>query len=439
MRSVAGAGAETPLRRIYARLGKLLGGKAVAALLGIPNLVLATHMLGARDFGVLMLVSSFAALVGGIAEFPCWQAVLRYGEEAIQAGDEPRLLRLLRATMLVEIAGGVAAVAAAALLGRLLGARLGWTAEALAFAVPFAFYTLASIRSVPAAYLQLRDRYDLLALHSLVQPATRLAGALLAVALGAGLRGFLGAWLAAALAEFAMLWLLAGWVAHRHFGLQRLIGSPRGVFGENDRLLVFMLGANADVTFGDLADRLTPVVIGWASGPVATGLFRVAQRGTTLLSQPAAMLGRTLYAEFAAMAAAGDVPRLRAAFRQSTGVALAASAPVLMLVALFRHPLVRLLGGEGFAPAAAPMLWLVGAQALLLIAPPASAALVALGRPGTSLLGNAGARLLLLPALPVALASFGLAGAGMQAVAVAIATDLFLLLFVGQALRAFRR
>ena len=419
--------ATSPVRRVYGRLGRLIGRKAVPALLRIPTLILATHALGVTAFGVLMLASSFTALVGGIAEFPCWQAVLRYGAEALQAGDEPRLLRLLRATALVEAAGGVVAVSSAGLLGALFGARLGWSPPAIAFAIPFAFTTLASIRSVPAAFLQLRDRYDLLALHSLLQPGTRLVGATAAWATGAGLPGFLAAWLVAALVEFAGLWLLAGWVAHHQFGFRRLLGSPRGVFTENDRLLPFMLGANADVTFGDLADRLIPVVVGWYAGPAMTGLLRIAQRATAILSQPAAMLGRTAYAEFAVLAAARNRTSLRAALRHCTGVALAASLPVLLLVALLRHDIVHLLGGRDFAGAAGPMVLLVGAQAILLVAPPVTAALVALGRPGRSLLANTFARLLMLPLLPWAIGRFGLPGVGLQAIAVAVATDLGLL------------
>ena len=61
------------------------------------------------------------------------------------------------------------------------------------------------------------------------------------------------------------------------------------------------------------------------------------------------------------------------------------------------------------------MLWLVAARAVLLVAPPASAALVALGKPGLSVGGNMACALLLLPFLPLLMHRFGLSGAGFHA------------------------
>jgi O-antigen/teichoic acid export membrane protein len=362
--------------------------------------------------------------------------VLRYGADALAGGDEERLLRLLRFTTLVEIAGGIAAVGSAAILGRLAGAKLGWSGEAVAFALPFAFATLASIRSVPAAYLQLADRYDLIAVHATFQPIVRTMGAAVAALLHAGLKGFLVAWLLAALVEWAGMWIMAFAIAGRSLGLRRLWGSPRGVLAENQRLLLFMIGANADVTFGDLAGRLVPLVIGWWSGPTPAALFNVAQRATVVIAQPAELLGRTAYAEFATLVASGDRSGLRRVLVRATLIALAAACPLVLLVAVAGRPIAELLGGGRFAGAAPLMTWLVGAQALLLIAPPASAALVALGRPGLSLLANATSRLALLPLLPLLLAWQGLTGAGIQAILVAVVTATVLLWLVTRLLGA---
>lgn len=414
------------VRRIYANLGRLLGGKAVGAAIGVANLAIAARVLGARDYGVLVLVHGFAMAVGGIMEFPCWHAILRYGREALHRCDEARLVRLLRLATLVEAAGGTGAVLVAALLGPRLGPSLGWSATAVAFAVPYSFATLASIRSVPAGYLQLAGRYDLLAAHASLPAAVRLAGALVAMRIGAGLHGFLVAWLVAAVAEWAALWGMALLVARRRLA-GRLIGSPRGAVAENPRLWRFMIGANADTTFADLAGRLAPLVVGWMLGPAMAGLYAVAQRATVVISQPAQILGRAAYAELAALVARGGTgAMLRRAVFHAIRVALMIALPVLLVVALFGGRIAVLLGGRGFAGAGPLMLWLAAAQALLLATPPMSAALVALGRPGLSLAANVAANLVLLPALPVALLSLGLVGAGVQAVAQAIAATVVL-------------
>ncbi|MET0376673.1 MAG: lipopolysaccharide biosynthesis protein, partial [Rhizorhabdus sp.] len=91
--------------RIYANLGRLLGGKAAAGIVSLVYMVIAARALGPRDYGVLVLVHGFAMTVGGIVEFPGWHAIVRYGAEARAAGDAPRLARLLRFAALVEGAG----------------------------------------------------------------------------------------------------------------------------------------------------------------------------------------------------------------------------------------------------------------------------------------------------------------------------------------------
>lgn len=58
------------------------------------------------------------------------------------------------------------------------------------------------------------------------------------------------------------------------------------------------------------------------------------------------------------------------------------------------------------------MLWLFAARAILLVSPPASSALVALGRPTLSFLANLGSSIGLLPLLPLVLSQIGLNGVG---------------------------
>ncbi len=135
------------VRRIYANLARLIGGKAGAGVISLGYRIIAARALGPADYGVLMLVHTFAMTVGGIVEFPGWHAIVRYGAEALAAKDHGRLGRLLRFAGAVELTGGATAVATAAVLGPLVGARLGWSPVAVGFAVP---YSLAVLIGGPA-------------------------------------------------------------------------------------------------------------------------------------------------------------------------------------------------------------------------------------------------------------------------------------------------
>ena len=417
--------------RIYGNLLKLLSGKAAAALLGLAYMVIATRALGPIDYGILVLVHGFAMTIGGIVEFPGWHAIVRYGAQALAEDDHPRMMRLLRFAGLVEGAGGLASVVAAAILAPLIGPALGWSPTAIAFALPYSFAVLASIRATPAGYLQLLGRFDLLGLHNIVAPAVRLIGAGLVAWLGFGLKGFLVAWLIAALAEWSAMWLLGIIAIRRTLRDPVLLGSVRGAIAENPGLWRFMLAANADVTLTELAARIAPLFVGWILGPAAAGLYAVAQRATVVIQQPAQIMGQAAYAELARLiAGGGSGAALRTALLRCAGVAFAVAAPVLIILMLFGRQIAVALGGHAFAGAAGLILLLAIARTAWLVAPPASSALTALGRPTLSVAANLAINLGLLPLLPLMMLVFGLNGSGWHAIIQGAGASIVLLLMV---------
>jgi O-antigen/teichoic acid export membrane protein len=408
--------------RIYGNLGRLLGGKAAAGVISLLYIAIAARALGPADYGVLVLVHTYVMTVGGLIEFPGWHAVVRYGAQAREAGDRPRLTRLLAFAGLVETTGGVLAVVVAALLAPWLGPKLGWSPTAVAFAAPYSLAVLASIRATPAGYLQLVGRFDLLGAHNIVAPIMRLGGAAVAVWAGAGLQGFLVAWLVAALVEWAAMWALGAWAARGQLARAHLSGRLRDVPMENPGLWRFMWAANADVTISELSGRIAPMAVGWMLGPAAAGLYAIAQRATAGLAQPSQILGQAAYAELAKLTAAGDGGlQVRHAVLRAVGVALLAATPVCLVIVLFGRQLIVLTAGEAFAGASAVLVWLALARTIQLAAPPITAALTALGRPGLSVAANLVSGLGLLLLLPPLLDGLHLAGAGVHALIQAIA------------------
>lgn len=419
------------VRSIYANLGKLISGKVGAGLISVLYMVIAVRVLGPQDYGVLILVHTFAMTVGGIVEFSGWHAVVRYGAQAMESDDEQRLAKLLRFAGLVECAGGLCAILTAALLAPVIGPRLGWSQAALDFALPYSLAVLASIRATPAGYLQLCGRFDLLGAHVLVAPLVRLIGAIGILIFDGGLYAFLVVWLGAALLEWATMWILGLLVARRRHPNVRVLGTTRGIRTENANIWRFMIGANADATFSDLAPRLAPLAVGWIMGPVAAALYAVAQRATVVISQPAQLLGQAAYAELARLIARGGGGKaFRQALTRSIGIAMAVSIPALVIIGFAAEPLARLIGGPSFEGAGDVMLLLAAARAIFLIGPPASAALVALGRPGLSAGVNLATSLGMLPLLPALMVAGGLAGAGVHAVIQALVAASLLAWFV---------
>lgn len=416
------------IRRIFSGLGMVLGGKLGAGLISLGYLVIAARTLGPNNYGVLVLIHGYVTAVCGIIEFPAWQAILRYGAEAQRDGQRHRLIRLLRFGAFVELTGGLAAIVVAAIAVPIVGPRFGWSPEVMTLAVPYSLAALGSVRSTPASYLQLLNRFDLIGLHNLVAPAVRLIGAAIALVAGWGLSGFIVIWLTAAVAEFVVLWGIGLWQAHRHLGPDFLAPEPGSSVTENPGIWRFMIASNADVTLSELAGRIGPLIVGWVLGPAMAGIFSVAQRGMAVVAQPAQILGNTAYAEWARLVAAGNggAP-LRRALVKVIGLAMLAALPIVAIVAAFPAKIVTLIAGPAFVAAAPVMVVLIVARTISLAAAPCSSALSAMGRPGWSMTANLFASLIFLPALPPLLHVFGLCGAGIQAAGQAIIASALLI------------
>lgn len=414
------------VRHVFGNLTLLLGGKAGAGLISLAYLVIVARTLGASDYGLLILIHGYVTLVGGLVAFSGWHGLVRFGTIAMSEDDHERLLRVGRFLTLVELACGIAAIVVAAALVPVVGPHMDWPPEAMHFATFYCLAILANVRSTPLGVLQLAGRFDLIAAHHVVAPSVRLVGCVVVWLAGGGLIAFLSVWLVAAIAEWASMWALGLYVLRCMKLDARLIGPVRGTIAENEGFLPFIATTNIDISLRELSPRLVPIIIGWTLTPAAAGLFALAQRASTLLEQPATLLGQASYSIVAKFAIARDRRGLRNLVWRSAGTALLLSVPVIILLAIFNESVLRLLGGESFEGGGFLLLLLACSRAIAITAPPFSAALIAMGLPSRSILVNLTASLIFLPLLPIFLSWFGLTGAGAQAILQALFASLML-------------
>jgi len=422
------------LKRVLANLAHLLGGKAAAGLMSLVYLVIVARTLGVRDYGVLVLVNGYAVFVGSLVAFSGFHGVVRYGALAIEAGDPARLARIVRFMALVELGFGVLAMIVAIVAVPFVGPRLGWSADAMRIAIPYSLAVFSTVRATPQGLLQIARRYDLIGLHQAVSPAVRLVGTLIVVASGGKLAAFLIVWLISCLAEGAAMWLL-GLVAWRALMAgERLRGAWRGVLREGGGFGRFTLIANFDITLQELAPNLAPLTIGWMLGPVAAGLFSLAQRATNLLQQPAKLLSQASYAVLAGQVAKRRFDLLRHTVWRSAALAGVIATPIVLALWLAGDRILPLIGGRSFKGGAVIVTLIAGARLAGLIASPISAGLTALGRPQRSMTVTLFTNLALYPLLPVMILWIGLHGAGLHALLQnVIATGLLMLFFARDA------
>ena len=83
----------------------MLSGHLTAAALGLIALALTARALGPEQLGLLALIEAYARVVDRFIRVEPWQALIKYGADALE-GDRPEDFRsLLKFGVLVDIGG----------------------------------------------------------------------------------------------------------------------------------------------------------------------------------------------------------------------------------------------------------------------------------------------------------------------------------------------
>jgi len=423
------AGVAPILRRVVTNAGMLLGGRTVNAVLGLAFMAIAGRTLGAPALGVLVLIQAFAQFLGDVVEFQSWQTVLHYGARPLAEGRRADFQRVLRLSLLLDLASAVLAVALGVAGAFLFAGRLGWTAAEAPTAALYMLSIVFMVSATPLGLLRLFDRFDVLARQAALIAFIRVVGAVVAMILHASMQGFLLAWAVGTVGS----WLfLAGsaYVELRRRDLakdfawrgplaQGMPGVWRFAWNTN-------LAATLDVAFTHVAT----LIVGALVGPAYAAFWRVGRQVADAIAKPAKLLTPALYPELARLRAEG---RGHAMWRLARNVGLLAGGVGLVLLGLsaFAGPaLLTLVMGQAFAPAAQVMTWQVGAAVIGVFALPLEPMLISLGKPGRAVWVRLAVSAAFLAVLPFLVTQFGLIGAGAGLAAAAGALALGMLWFI---------
>ena len=427
--AAAPATAGAIFRRILGNAGKLLGGRAVNAVLSLAYTAVAARTLGVKGLGVLVMIHAFAQLLGDMVKFQSWQTVLQYGAEPLAQRRVGELQRVVRFTVMLDLISGVVGVAVGVVGALALGDRLGWGAAQGPLAATYMLSVMFITAAAPLGVLRLLDRFDVLAVQAAVISVVRLIGCGVGYVLHADLAFFLAVWALGGFAGFALL-AAAAWREMRRQGLLEgftwagpvRIGTP-GVWR-------FAWATNLNATLGVAFTHLVTLMVGGLLGPADAALWRIGRQVADAVAKPVRLLMPALYPELVRLHAER---REKTMWKLTGRITLAASAVGLLLLAVSSFagaPLLQLVMGAGFAAAAGVMTWQVAAAVVNLVSLPLEPMVISLGQAGATVRVRVAVAAAYAAALPFLVRRFGVeaAGAALVAASVAIALGMLWLL-----------
>lgn len=374
---------EDAVGRVVRNTGKLLAGTTAAALFGLGSNVLAARRLGPDAYGFLVLLSTFLfAIVNGVLSFQSWQAIIHYGAITLVDRREADLKRLVKFGFILDGATSIVATVIGAGAVLLYGRAKGWDTALLLAATLSGTGLFLRLSGTSVAILRLFNRFDLLALQQAAAAAVRLGVVGVVFVRGAGLTGFLYAWLATEVAGHALLTALAlGEVRRR--GLRGLSGARlHGLTSTFPGIWKFLLTTNLHGTTRLGARELDVMIVGGILGPAAAGLFKIVRQFARAVGRLDDVARQAIYPDLARSWARRDTRRFGELIRGPALILGAAGFAAWVGVLLFGRPVLHGTVGPAYAAAYGPILvYLVGVM-IAMATFHFQSVLLAMGRPG---------------------------------------------------------
>jgi O-antigen/teichoic acid export membrane protein len=407
-------------RRLLGSSAWLLGANAVVLGLGFLQMILATRILGPQAYGLLALIITYAGAVGQVIDSRVWETATSYLVRYRADGDLVKAAAMAKLCYLIDGSTALLALVVVAASSPWVARGLLRDAGLAGLLVAFAITLVASAPTgTSSVLLRVGGHFPALALQNALTGTIRFAAVSTALLVAGTVESVVWAYVAAT-GIGAAVTLGMGARGARALGLGGLRGimrAPLASLGADRRGITrFLMVSNASGTL-KLVQRFGDVLlVGYVLGPAQAGFVKLARSFGDLINVPVAPVYEASYPTFAAHWRHRRIRELRALARRvtlSSGLLGAIGASVLLVAA---EPIVRLTAGDQFAPAAVPLRLFAIAMGLAVSTSAWHPLLVAVDRPGRSLVAMATGTVVQLTILLSTLTALGIAAAGLASI-----------------------
>ncbi|WP_028571098.1 lipopolysaccharide biosynthesis protein [Desulfonatronum lacustre] len=415
------------LRRLFKNAAVLFSGNVGASLLGLASLAMTARALGVENFGILVLITTYVGIVDKLVNFQTWQAIIKYGADALEKESDEDFKSLLKFGFLMDCSTAVLGMIIAASAAWFVGHWRGWDQQLVIMATIYSSTILFHIQGTPMAILRLFDKFNKLAYQHVIASAIKLAGVTIAFFVGAGLWSFLIVW---AMVDILGKLLLVC-MAYNELLLQKhhdfMHATTRNIGRKFSRIWGFVLTTNINSSIRMASREVDIMIIAALLSPAAVGLYKIAKQFSLVLQKTIDPLYQSIFPDLARLYAKGEVKEfVRFGLRSSLLAGLFALS-VWFFFIFFGEIVILLIFGEEYLKAVEVMLWYMMAIVVAAAAFPLQPAMLSMGRPHTTLGVHLAATLIYFTALFFLLPSTGLLGAGISYLIYYISWSAFML------------
>ena len=421
-----------PMRRVLANFWILIRGRGAAAIMAFGATTLMARSLGPTEFGMVVLIHTYAMLIRALLDFGSVDAIVRFGVPAHDAGDSHALGRLIKVCRRIDKQASITAALLALAVAPFAGPSMGMDNNHVMLLMAYSVVLITTGTGTASGILRLYDRFDILGRQMTISPTIRFMGVVIAWWLSAPIQVFVAIWASGYAAEnFYLMWH-AKHKYNTHIkealaGVSVKDAKLSDCDGLRHFLWVTYWQSNLDI----LPKHITTVLVGYLLGPAEAGLLRLARELSSMLSKPAILIRQVIFADLTRNWNQGNQAFDVIAYR----TALLGGALGLLFVVtsyFFGEHLLATLLGQQFVAAKSVLTLMLLAATLDLAASPLRSALYAMGYATKAMRLYVLSTTMYLGLFVVLTKSMGLIGAGLAAsVAAALPLIGMLVLILG--------
>ena len=329
---------------LFKNAGILLSGNVGASLLGLASLALTARALGPERLGILVLIQTYIAIVDRLFNFQSWQAIIKYGAEALEHGRRDDFKGLIKFGTILDMASAIVATVVAILAAYWIGQWKGWDQKTINMIMSYSIVILFHLSGTPTAILRLFDRFKLFAIQQIITSAFKLGAVVFAFLSNAGLWEFILIWMATDVLGNLLL-LFFGWslLAKKAF-----TGWWHAKCEEWQKVFKFTWWTNITSTFDLPVKQFDIVIVGTVVSLEAVGLYKIFKQVTLILTQVADPIYQVIYPQFSTLLAQGKA-RKAVHMAVKTGVILLLfSLPMAFIISLLSPWWINTIFGEAY-------------------------------------------------------------------------------------------
>ena len=374
------------LQRVLKNFGLLLGGRAAGGLLAFAATALSARALGPEGFGVVALVHAYILVIRGVVNIKPLEAIVRYGVPLVDDEDYAGLTRLLRVSLVFDVATSLVGCVLAVAVVALAAPALGWSNETATIAQAYSLVLLLSGIATASGLLRVFDRFDAVSSSLVLANAWRLLGVGLAILVEPTVAAIAAVWASSQALQY-LATLYFGWQVARARIPESAWRGPLDVSSlerAHPGIWRFLNVVYWQSTLDLVPKSFGTVLAGTLLGTEGAALFRIAREFANVVAKPALLVRQAIYPDLTRLRHRGD----QAFVQVIITIAAISAGPALLLTLAslwLGAPVLELTVGTAYVGAAGLLSWLVGSATLDLAAAPLRPAAYALGVGGAIL------------------------------------------------------